>query len=264
MMDQPKRSKRFSGWVALIVALLAAIAAWVVFDPGFRETRLAILGSSIPQDEFDRRIHDYLMKNPEVIIQAVQALEARKQREALTETQDALKARAEEILRDPDSPVGGNAQGDVTLVEFFDYNCPYCRKMAPLLIDAEAADPQLRIVFKEFPILGPNSELAAKAALAAHRQGRYVDFHHALMGVKGSVNEDSVLTAAEELGLDLDRLKADMQDPAIQVSIERNLALAATLRINGTPGFVIGDQILRGATELNVLQQMISQARKEQ
>jgi protein-disulfide isomerase len=222
-----------------------------------------MFGPGMSQDELDRRIHDYLMKNPEVIIQAVQTLEARKQREALTETQDALKARADEIFRDPDSPVGGNAQGDVTLVEFFDYNCPYCRKMAPLLIDAEAADPQLRIVFKEFPILGPNSEFAARAALAAHRQGRYVAFHHALMGIKGKVNEDSVLTAAEELGLDMGRLKADMQDPAIQVSIERNLALAATLRINGTPGFVVGDQILRGASELNVLQKMISQARKE-
>lgn len=263
MTEPPKRSKRVSGWLALIVALVAAFAAWVVFDPGFRSARLAMFGPSMSQDEFDRRIRDYLMKNPEIIIQSVQALEARKQGEALTETQDALKARAEEIFRDPDSPVGGNAQGDVTLVEFFDYNCPYCRRMAPLLIDAEAADPQLRIVFKEFPILGPNSEFAARAALAAHRQGRYVDFHHALMGIKGTVNEDSVLAAAKELELDLDRLKADMQDAAIQVSIERNLALAATLRINGTPGFVIGDQILRGATELKVLQDMINQARKK-
>jgi protein-disulfide isomerase len=141
MTDAAKRSKRFSVWVALIVALLAAIAAWVVFDPGFRSTRLAMFTSGMSQDELDRRIHDYLMNHPEVIIQAVQGLEARKQRADLTEAQEALKARADEIFRDPDSPVGGNAQGDVTLVEFFDYNCPYCRRMAPLLIDAEAADP---------------------------------------------------------------------------------------------------------------------------
>ena len=214
------------------------------------------------QDEFDGRVRDYLMNNPEVIIQAVQGLEARKKRADLTEVQDALKARADEIFRDPDSPVGGNAQGDVTLVEFFDYNCPYCRRMAPVLIDAESADPKLRIVFKEFPILGPNSEFAARAALAAQRQNRYVAFHHALMGVKGTVNEDSVLTAAADVGLDIERLKADMQEPTIQGAIDRNLALAAALRINGTPGFVIGDQILRGATELNVLQGMINQARK--
>jgi protein-disulfide isomerase len=263
MTDQPKRSRRVSGWVALVVVVVAAIAAWVAFDPGFRSARTALFAAGMSQDEFDRRVHDYIVNNPEVIIQSVQALQARQQREALTDTQDALKARAEEIFRDPDSPVDGNVRGDVTLVEFFDYNCPYCRKMAPLLIEAEAADPDLRIVFKEFPILGPNSEFAAKAALAAHGQGRYVDFHHALMAVKGTVNEESVLSAAKDIGIDIDRLKAEMQDPAIQVSIERNLALAATLRINGTPGFVIGDQILRGATELNVLQEMISQARKK-
>lgn len=218
--------------------------------------------TEMPQGEFDRRVRDYLMNHPEVIIQAVQGLEARQQRADLTEAQEALKARSEEIFRDPDSPVGGNAQGDVTLVEFFDYNCPYCRKMAPVLIEAEKADPQLRIVFKEFPILGPGSEFAAKAALASRRQMRYEAFHHALMAAKEKVGEDSVLAAAAEVGLDIERLKADMQDPTIQLAIDRNMALAAALRINGTPGFVIGDQILRGATELNVLQGMIGQARK--
>ena len=263
MTDNSKRPRRFSAWVALIVALLAAIAAWIVFDPGFGSGRLAMFTPGMSQEEFDRRIRDYLMNNPEVIIQAVQELEARKQTADLTEAQEALKARADEIFRDFNSPVGGNAQGDVTLVEFFDYNCPYCRKMAPVLIDAEKADPQLRIVFKEFPILGPGSEFAARAALASQRQGRYEEFHHALMGAKEKVNEDSVLAAAAEVGLDVERLKADMQDPAIQAAIEQNLALAAALRINGTPGFVIGDQILRGATELSVLQGMISQARKQ-
>jgi len=262
MTDQSRRSTRIVGWVAVIVVLLGGIATWLVLDPGFRSGRLAIFTSGMSQDEFDGRVRDYLMNNPEVIIQAVQGLEARKKRADLTEVQDALKARADEIFRDPDSPVGGNAQGDVTLVEFFDYNCPYCRRMAPVLIDAESADPRLRIVFKEFPILGPNSEFAARAALAAQRQNRYVAFHHALMGVKGTVNEDSVLTAAADVGLDIERLKADMQEPTIQGAIDRNLALAAALRINGTPGFVIGDQILRGATELNVLQGMINQARK--
>lgn len=262
MTDQSKRSRRFSVWVALVVALVAAIAAWVAFDPGFRSERLAMFTSGMSQDEFDRRIRDYLMNHPEVIIQAVQDLEARRQRADLTEAQEALKARADEIFQDPNSPVGGNAQGDVTLVEFFDYNCPYCRKMAPVLIEAEKADPQLRIVFKEFPILGPGSEFAARAALASQRQMRYEAFHHALMAAKDKVGEVSVLAAAAEVGLDIVRLKADMQDPTIQLAIDRNMALAAALRINGTPGFIVGDQILRGATELTVLQGMISQARK--
>ena len=263
MTDQPKRSRRFSVWIALIVAFLAAIAAWVVFDPGFRSARLAMFTPGMSQDEFDRRIHDYLMNHPEVIVEAVQGLQARQQRADLTEAQEALKSKADEIFRDPDSPVGGNAQGDVTLVEFFDYNCPYCRKMAPVLLDAETADPQLRIVFKEFPILGPGSEVAAKAALASHRQMRYEAFHHALMAVKERVDENIVLATAANVGLDVERLKADMQDPAIQAAIDRNMALAAVLRINGTPGFIVGDQILHGATELNVLQGLIGQARKQ-
>ena len=263
MTDQVMRSRRFSGWIALIVALLAAAAAWFIFDPGFRNARLAMFTSGMSQDEFDRRVHDYLMKNPEVIIQAVQKLEARKQRDALNDAQDALKARADEIFRDPASPVGGNAEGDVTLVELFDYNCPYCRRMAPILIDAESADPQLRIVFKEFPILGPGSEFAARAALASQRQGRYEAFHHALMAVKEKVDESVVLATAASAGLDIDRLKGDMQDPAIQAAIDRNMALATALRITGTPGFIVDDQIVRGATELTVLQGLISQARKQ-
>jgi protein-disulfide isomerase len=263
MTDRARRTTRFSVWAVLIAALLAAVAAWVVFDPGFRNARLAMFTSGMSQDEFDRRVHDYLLRNPEVIVEAVQGLQARQQRSDLTEAQEALKARSDEIFRDADSPVGGNLQGDVTLVEFFDYNCPYCRKMAPLLIDAEKADPQLRIVFKEFPILGPGSEFAARAALASRRQMRYEAFHHALMAIKEKIDEDSVLAAAAQVGLDVDRLKADMQDPSIQLAIDRNMALAAALRINGTPGFVIGDQILRGATESTVLQGMIAQARKQ-
>lgn len=262
MTDQAKRSRRFSVWVALIVAFLAAVAAWVVFDPGFQTGRFALFTSGMPQEEFDRRVRDYLINHPEVIVDAVQGMQARQERADLTEAQEALKARADEIFRDFNSPVGGNEQGDVTLVEFFDYNCPYCRKMAPVLIDAEKADPQLRIVFKEFPILGPGSEFAARAALAAQRQGRYEAFHHALMGAKEKVSEDSVLATAAEIGLDVERLKADMQEPSIQVAIGRNMALAAALRINGTPGFIVGDQILRGAAELTVLQDMIAQARK--
>ena len=263
MTDQAKRSRRFSVWVALIVALLAAITAWVVFDPGFRTERFALFTSGMSQEEFDRRARDYLINHPEVIVEAIQGMQARQERADLTEAQEALKARADEILRDFNSPVGGNEQGDVTLVEFFDYNCPYCRKMAPLLIEAEKADPQLRIVFKEFPILGPGSEFAARAALAAQRQGRYEAFHHALMGAKEKVSEDSVLATAAKIGLDVERLKVDMQEPSIQVAIDRNMALAAALRINGTPGFIVGDQILRGATELTVLQGMIAQARKQ-
>lgn len=194
-------------------------------------------------------------------MEAVRRLEARQQANEESEAQKVIKARAEEVLRDPDSPVGGNPQGDVTLVEFFDYNCPYCRHVVPVMADAEAADPQLRIVYKEFPILGPNSTFAAKAALAVHRQGRYLAFHKALMQVRGTVDEAQVLGLAAKTGVDVERMKADMRNPAIQAAIDKNLELAQALRINGTPGFVIGEQILRGATDLKTLQGLIRDAR---
>jgi len=256
---------RKSGWLLLPVVLVAAGAAWYLLDPGFRtavQSPEAFL--RMPQDEFERRVRDYLLNNPAVIVEAVQGIEARRRAADQTEAQAVLAARADEVFRDSASPVGGNPQGDVTVVEFFDYNCPYCRRVAPVLAEAEAADPQLRIVYKEFPILGPNSVFAAKAALAAQRQERYIAFHHALMQVRGTVDEAAVLAAAGEVGLDVARLKTDMQDTAIQTAIDRNTALARDLRINGTPGFVIGSEILRGATDLEVLHGLIRKAREAQ
>lgn len=252
------------GWLLLPGLLVAAGAAWFFLDPGFRKTgEPAVASSAMPRDEFDQRVRAYILENPEVLVEAMQRLEARQRKAETSESEAALKARADEVFRDAASPVGGNPEGDVTLVEFFDYNCPYCRRVAPVMLEAEAADPQLRIVYKEFPILGPNSTFAAKAALAAHRQGRYVAFHKALMQANGTADAERVLSVAAEVGLDVERLKADMEAPAIEEAIERNLDLAQTLRITGTPGFVVGKQFLRGATDLKTLQAYIEQARSQ-
>lgn len=249
-------------WFLFFLVLAGAVGAWLVLDPGFRASKEeSPVAENMPADEFDRRVRDYIMNNPEVIVSAVLQLQMRQQEAELNQAQAMVKARADEVFREPESPVGGNPDGDVTLVEFFDYNCPYCRRVAPVMNEAEAADPQLRIVYKEFPILGPNSRFAAKAGLAAHRQGRYVAFHKALMQAEGAADEDTVLAVAAEVGLAVDRLRADMEDPAIQAAIERNLELARALRINGTPGFVVGEQILRGATDLTTLQELIQAAR---
>lgn len=255
---------RKSGWLLLPVLLVAAGAAWFVFDPGFRTTMAPPdAASGLPQDEFERRVRTYLLSNPEVIVEAMQGLEARRRSAEQSEAQATLAARSDEVFRDPESPVGGNPDGDITLVEFFDYNCPYCRRVGPVMIEAEASDPQLRGVYKEFPILGPNSLYAAKAALAAHRQGRYVAFHKTLIQSDETADESTVLAVASEIGLDVDQLKADMEDPSIQAAIDRNLALARALRVNGTPAFVIGDQIVRGATDLGTLQALIRRAREQ-
>jgi len=256
---------RHFGFLLLPLLLIIAAGAWYLLDPGFRAgPQLATSPETLPQGAFERRVRDYLVANPEVIVEAMQNLERRQREAEQTEAAAALAAHRDELLNSPESPVGGNPQGDVTLVEFFDYNCPYCRQVAPAMVEAEEGDSQLRIVYKEFPILGPNSVFAARAALAARRQNLYPQFHKAMMQVSGAADEAQVIAVAEEVGLNVEQLQTDMQDSAIDAEIERNLALAQALRINGTPGFVIGDEILRGATDLQTMQRLISQARKDQ
>lgn len=249
-----------AGWWLVPPLLLVAAFAWFALDPGFRG-----FGSNATtetaSDAFERRVRDYLLEHPEVIMEAVGRLEARNRATEESEAQAALKSRADEVFRDPASPVGGNPAGDVTMVEFFDYNCPYCRKVGPAVQETVAGDPKLRVVYKEIPILGPNSVFAARAALAAHRQGRYVAFHEALMQAKGVADEASALRIAAEIGLDVTRLKVDMADVAIQAAIDRNLKLARTLRISGTPSFVIGEEVLRGAADAATLRNLVDKAR---
>lgn len=252
---------RFVPWLAIPVFLVAAVAAWLALDPGFRVGNKAPEPAQMRQDEFEQRVRAYILDNPEVITETITRLQARQRAAKATDGQTVLRARIEDIVRDPASPVGGNPTGDVTLVEFFDYNCPYCRRMAPVMAEAETADRQLRIVYKEFPILGPNSLFAAKAALAAHKQGRYIAFHKALMETSGSVGEHAVLATAGRTGLDTERLRIDMEDTGIADALDRNLELARALRITGTPGFVVGDEIVRGAIDLKTVQELIDKAR---
>ncbi|KUM28235.1 hypothetical protein AU467_34935 [Mesorhizobium loti] len=223
--------------------------------------QFAFAASETPKDQLDQRIHDYILAHPEVIMEALQSLDARQREEEAAAAKAVLSSRADEIFRDKQSPVVGNAAGDVTLVEFFDYNCPYCRQMAPLMTQVMKDDPQLKVVYKEFPILGPDSIFAAKAALASDKQGKYAVFHNALFSTRTRVTEQVVLKVAADTGLDVARLKTDMQQPDIQSSIDRNAELAQALRITGTPGFVVGDQIFPGATDLATMKKLIEQAR---
>lgn len=258
--------RRFSTpkMTAIVAAALVAGAmlGWLAFDLT-SVTREEVRGvpADIHVDVFQRQVRHYLVNNPEVIVEAMQRFEARRIAAEQGEMRSVIAEWEAELLRDPASPVGGNPKGDVTLVEFSDYNCPYCRRVAPLLAEAEASDPKLRIVYKEIPILGSNSQYAAKAALAAHRQDRYVAFHRALMDAKGIAAEGLVLAIAAKIGLDVARLKSDIEDPSIQAAIDRNLALARTLRITGTPSFVVGGEIARGAIDLERMRALIVQAR---
>ena len=179
------------------------------------------------------------------------------------ETASLIALRGAEIFADPDSPIGGDPTGDVTIVEFFDYNCPYCRQVAPTLEEIARTDPNVRLIYKEFPILGPGSEFAARAALASHKQGKYIVFHRALMAYPGRVAEGATMEIARAVGLDTKRLKKDMEEPGIAAAIERNLDLAHALRIGTTPTFIINDAFLRGAADLEAFQGMIAEARDQ-
>lgn len=246
----------------------AMLPAWVLAISGVHFAQFpglilpsAATAAEMPQDEFEQHVKNYLLAHPEVVGEALNRLEAKRGEQAVVEGRTALKAHADEIFKDPNSPVGGNPNGDVTLVEFFDYNCPYCKVMAPLMTKATEADPKLRIVYKEFPILGAGSVFAAKAALAANKQGKYESFHLALYQVHGSVGEAKVLEVARTVGLDVDRLKADMQDKAIGGMLDKNVKLGEALHLTGTPGFVAGEQVSTGARDLSNLQAFVAQAR---
>jgi protein-disulfide isomerase len=211
--------------------------------------------------EIESIIHDYLLQHPDVLIEAMRAAEEKVKTEAGEKAQQALVARRSEIFDDPGTPVGGNPKGDVTLVEFFDYRCPYCKQVQPRLKELLAGDHQLRIAYKEFPILGSVSVAAARAALAAHRQSKYEAFHDAMMAASGQITDDTVYQVAGAVGLDVDRLKRDISSPQIDAVLKSNHALAEALEITGTPGFVIGDQIVPGAIELSSLRDLVAGAR---
>ena len=179
-------------------------------------------------------------------MEAVAILEAQEDARKADQSVALLSSRRDVLERDPNAPVLGNVDGDVTIVEFFDYNCPYCKRVKPEIQALMAADPDIRLVYREWPILGEGSVFAARAALAARNQGKYEEFHWAMMGLQGRAEEASILNAAVEIGLDVDKLRTDMDAPEINEHIQTSMELAAALGFNGTPSFVIGEALVPG------------------
>jgi protein-disulfide isomerase len=208
-------------------------------------------------------VRDYLMRHPEVILEAVDALEQKRKAESEQQQREAVIAHRAEIFEDATAPVLGAATANVTLVEFFDYKCPYCKQMTAPMMRMLQDDKNLRIVFKELPILGPDSVIAARAALAAQRQGKYQPMHEALMRTRGTFDEATILRIAGEVGLDIQKLKADMNAPEFMQILERNRRLARDLQITGTPAFVIGERLIPGAVDPETLVKLIAEARRK-
>ena len=166
---------------------------------------------ALTEDRVRELVRETILANPEILVEAIAILEERAAQERVTGSADMIAAQREQLEQDPNAPVLANADGDVTIVEFFDYNCPYCRRAAPTIENLVEADPGIRLVYREWPILGEGSVFAARAALASRQQGLYEEFHWAMMDMSGRAEERSVLTIAAEIGLDIDQLRADME-----------------------------------------------------
>ncbi len=219
--------------------------------------------ASPAQARTERLIHDYLLDHPDVVVEAINTLRAREEAAKAERTRAGLAAHRDALFNDPDSPVAGNPDGDVTLVEFFDYQCAYCKRVLKEVMAVLAEDSGLRVVYKEYPILGPASVVAARAALASRKQDpeKYLRLHNALMSARGKLTDSKIMRIAGDIGFDVQRLKADMALPDVTEAIERNRALARALGIKGTPSFVIGDQLIPGAVSLDALRKLIAQDR---
>lgn len=222
---------------------------------------IAGIAQEVTEDRIKELVAETLRENPELVLEALQTLEAR-QAEAQAAAAAATLADERNVLeRDPNAPVLGNPDGDVTVVEFFDYNCPYCKRAMPEIDALLAEDGKIRFVLREWPILSEGSAIAARAALAARKQGKYAELHNALMGARAKLDEASVLRIAGEVGLDLAQLKADMQSPEVEEHIATSMRLADALGFNGTPSFVVGDQLIPGFVEKAQLAEAVAAAR---
>ena len=199
--------------------------------------------------EIEAIIKDILINNPEVLLEAQNALEAKMDKIQADRMAVAIKEHAGELFRPAASPVVGNVKGDVPVIEFFDYNCGYCKKAFTDLAKLMDKDKKVRVILKELPILAKGSEEASRIALAAKMQGKYWEFHRAMLESQGQANEASALRVAEKLGLDMARLKKDMASAEVKKEIDDTRQLATKMGIQGTPHFIVGDRIIPGAPE---------------
>ena len=237
----------------------------------------ALLAFTMPQasraDEFSKPqttaiqkiVHDYLIANPEVLEEAMAELQKRQETAEALKHQAAVKAHAKELYNSPDEVVLGNPKGNVTFVEFFDYNCAYCKRAMGDMLTLLKTDSNLRVVLKEFPVLGPGSVEAAKVAVAVRmldKTGKkYLEFHQKLLGGRGHADGARALAVAKDIGMNMDQLRKDMKSPEVEKTLKQDFGLAEALGLNGTPSYVIGDNVVVGAVGLAALKQKIANAR---
>jgi protein-disulfide isomerase len=244
-----------------MVAFLALAALLIAWSPAQAQQSTPQVFDVLEEQSIREIVRQYLLDHPEVIIQSLEVYKAEQKLAEEERQREALKTQMAALTQDPDTPVIGNPEGDVVIVEFFDYRCGYCKRVVNNLRQVVEEDGNIRLVMKEFPILGPASEVAARAALASVKQDRYEEFHFAMMTARGQLNEASIMAIAETSGIDTKRLKQDMDADEISAMLQKNFELAQSLGIRGTPAFVIGDGLYPGALDLKTLKALVAQAR---
>jgi len=221
--------------------------------------------SDAQRGEIEAVIKKYLVEHPEVIAEALAELEKRQAEVAAERHRKAVKEQAETIFNSPRHVVIGNRKGDVNLVEFFDYNCGYCKRAMKDMLDLMKADPNVRVVLKEFPVLGQQSVEAATVAVAVRMQDtdgkKYLDFHQKMLSGRGQADKARAMAVAKEVGLDMARLEKDMAGPEIRATLAESFKLADALGLSGTPAYVVGEEVVVGAIGLDGLKTKVSYAR---
>ncbi len=271
VLRQPRTRVRKRGTPLYLVWALIALLGLAFFaapvsrgNAGTDKTVAETGGGALTPDQAQevlRLFRQYMTEHPEEIVGALEAYAKREESARSNEVVRTLEDARIEVERDQGSFIGGNPDGDISLTEFFDYRCSYCKRVHDTVQALLKKDGNLRFVYKEFPILGPDSVVAARAALAARMQGKYLPYHNALMTTRGALDRERILEIADDVGLDVARLEHDMKDPEIEKIIARNHALAQRLNIGGTPAFVIGDEIIAGAAELGRFTSLVDLAR---
>jgi protein-disulfide isomerase len=210
-------------------------------------------------------VRNYLLAHPEVLEEAMTELNKRQAAAETEKHQASIATNAETIFNSPRGVVLGNKDGDVTFVEFFDYNCGYCKRAMADMLDLMKTDPKLKVVLKEFPVLGQGSVEAAQVAVAVRLQDpggkKYLDFHQKLLGGRGAADKARAMAAAKEAGLDMARIEKDLASPEVRATLEENFKLAEAMGMNGTPSYVIGKQVVIGAVGLDSLKEKVGVAR---
>jgi protein-disulfide isomerase len=247
---------------SLLRSLCIMAAAALLLSPA-RVQAQALTGPQ--RSEVESIIKDYLLKNPELIEDVMKELEKRQSAMESAKAQKTITDNAQILFNSPRQVTLGNPKGDVTMVEFFDYNCGYCKRAMSDMLELMKTDPNLRVVLKEFPVLGESSVQAAQVAIALNMQDKggkkYLDFHQKLLNTRGGVDKAKAMAAAKDAGADMARLEKDMASPEIKTTLEETFRLAEPLGLNGTPSYVIGESVVIGAVGLSELKGKINAAR---